>query len=262
MTGKIEPSGPREMQRSYGPSSPASAKPSNITYVFFSVAARRCASGVVGGRRPSRGSTRSDACFDALPHSSQCDGGPVPSPCRGAVETVVSASASSRVVCCFRRASNSSCVTSLRSPRFAGRSNGTPTMSVLGQIPARSGSPHAVFGGVYAGFCCANAAAARSVDNASAMEIRLIVTPVVVQTFRSAVIGRPEGLHYICPHPTSIDRLPLRRFLLGDARGLQNSLNPFVALVARVLEHRLAVVAREQHTERPWPHPRVRIVER
>ena len=77
----------------------------------------------------------SDACLVALPHSSQCEGGPVPSPWRGAVDTVVSASASSRFCCCVSRALYSSSVTSVRSPMFAGRSNGTPSMSVLGQMP-------------------------------------------------------------------------------------------------------------------------------
>ena len=34
-------------------------------------------------------------------------------------------------------------------PNRSGRSKGTPTMSVLGQMPCRSGSPHGVFGGEY-----------------------------------------------------------------------------------------------------------------
>ena len=50
---------------------------------------------------------------------------------------------------CFSRALNSSSVRNSRLPNCAGRSKGTPTMSVPGQIPCRSGSPHGVFGGVY-----------------------------------------------------------------------------------------------------------------
>jgi hypothetical protein len=46
-------------------------------------------------------------------------------------------------------------------------------MSVLGQIPLRSGSPHAVFGGEYGAFaaCCAYAPTAHNEAHTIAIEI-------------------------------------------------------------------------------------------
>src|SRR4029077_717238 len=130
-------------------------------------------------------------------------------------------------------------------------------MSVLGQMPARSGSPQAVFGGVYDGFCCAYVPAANKVARASAMQVFRIMDSSSVRL----QADRQVHLKVDTTYGQLIDRLAVRRFLLGNSRRFQNPLNPFVALVARVLEYRLAVVARKQHTERPRPHPRVRIVE-
>ena len=52
------------------------------------------------------------------------------------------------VACCSSL--NSASVSMRRVPNSSGRSSGTSTMCVLGQIPCRSGSPHGVRGGVYA----------------------------------------------------------------------------------------------------------------
>src|SRR5215471_3948932 len=77
MTGNIEPRTPREIHRSYGPSSDAALNPVYCRYVFFVVATRRWPSGVIGGRWPSGGSTISDDWRDGSPRSSQNGGGDV-----------------------------------------------------------------------------------------------------------------------------------------------------------------------------------------
>ena len=63
MDGNIDPSTPREMQRSSGPKSAALVHgPSLFHVVFHIVPLRLAASGVSGGKRPSGGSmTRADA---------------------------------------------------------------------------------------------------------------------------------------------------------------------------------------------------------
>src|SRR5215467_10257542 len=80
MTGNIEPRTPREIHRSYGPSSDAELKPVYCRYVFFVVATRRRPSAVIGGKCPSGGSTISDDCREGSPRSSQNGGGDVGPP--------------------------------------------------------------------------------------------------------------------------------------------------------------------------------------
>src|SRR5207237_7393279 len=96
--GRIDASSPRVMQRSYTPRSENSLNGCAVTasgksrkYVLYASFERRSPSAVIGGNRPSGGSTMSDAWRDGLPRSPQCEGGPVPVP-RGArwVLTVVS----------------------------------------------------------------------------------------------------------------------------------------------------------------------------
>src|SRR6478736_6040625 len=145
------------MQRSYGPSSDAESNPVYCRYVFLVSATRRRPSGVIGGRWPSGGSTTSEDCRDGSPRSSQNGGGDVWPPTSPIATTSAltlstlndSLSRSDCFSASFCRCLNSSSVRYRRLPNCAGRSNGTPTMAVLGQIPCKSGSPHAVRGGVY-----------------------------------------------------------------------------------------------------------------
>ncbi len=125
--------------------------------MFFVDATRPKPSAVIGASRPSGGSVTSDDWRDGSPRSSQNGGGDVWPPTSpmattsGLTLSTRNDSLSSEVwfSASFCRCLNSSSVRKRRLPNCAGRSNGTPTMAVLGQIPWRSGSPHAVFGGVY-----------------------------------------------------------------------------------------------------------------
>ena len=106
----------------------------------------------VAGMRPFGGSTINDACRCGWPRSSQCGGGetgPPTSPpgvlaALSRSKSAMSASSCSTARCC--RSSNSSSVSTLRVPNRSSRCIGTPTMSVPGHLPVRSGSPHAVRG--------------------------------------------------------------------------------------------------------------------
>src|SRR5436190_17075272 len=142
------------MHRSYGPSSDASLKPVYCRYVFFVVETRRTPSGVIGGSRPSGGSTTSDDWRDGSPRSSQNGGGDVWPPTSPMATTSAltlstlndSLSSSPCFSASFCRCLNSSSVRYSRLPNCGARSKGTPTIAVLGHIPCRSGSPQAVFG--------------------------------------------------------------------------------------------------------------------
>src|SRR4029079_11889053 len=88
----------------------------------------------------------------------------------------------------------------------AGRSKGTPTMSVPGQIPWRSGSPHGVFGGAYGvladgGACADNVTAnARPNDanNPPSTVTRPMRPPTPINNRQSPIINRsPIHNHYI-----------------------------------------------------------------
>ncbi len=91
-----------------------------------------------------------------LPRSSQCGGGDtgpptVPRATTSGGTLLMSNSALSSSVCFCAAASlavNSASVNSLRVPNESARTRGTPTKSVPGQTPCRSGSPHGVRGGV------------------------------------------------------------------------------------------------------------------
>src|SRR5262245_8819232 len=91
-----------------------------------------------------------------LPRSSQCGGGDtgpptVPRATTSGGTLLMSNSALSSSVCFCAAASlavNSVSVNSLRVPSESARTRGTPTKSVPGHTPCRSGSPHGVRGGV------------------------------------------------------------------------------------------------------------------
>ena len=95
-------------------------------------------SSVIGGNRPSGGSTISDACLDACPRSSQCDGGVTAAP-PGTTNSALSVSAAWRISA--SRSANCSSVRTAWRPSSAARSNGTSIIWPLGHIPWRSGSP-------------------------------------------------------------------------------------------------------------------------
>ena len=108
----------------------------------------------------------SDDCRDGSPRSSQCGGGEVTPPTSpsatisagGFSRSNSSTSSSACFAACASRSLSSASVRKRRVPNCSGRSNGTPTMSVLGQMPCRSGSPHGVRGGEY-GACPATTTA-------------------------------------------------------------------------------------------------------
>ena len=70
-TGSVDPSAPREMQRSHIEKSSGLSSCAPKSVPFGAAAVRACPAGVIDGIRPSGGSTSSDVCSCDLPHSTQ-----------------------------------------------------------------------------------------------------------------------------------------------------------------------------------------------
>src|SRR5215472_3843684 len=105
-------------------------------------------------------------------------------PMRSSLGANSTASAAEARCACATRCANSWSVSSVRSPKPFGRSMGTPMLP--GQMPCRSGSPHAVLGGVHTlvAVCWAKeagangSASATKISNRRMAYLLLLVLPV------------------------------------------------------------------------------------